>query len=181
MNQKKNKEKTAPISEDAFLDLPVKYRPKSGNRAVMRRKRKLHKITMWDQLPSTDSGFWLNDFTPIERSTEGRLDYDKAGNLFPSPPHGWFSNWTKNEMEKLEHTVGVDDNRFFTKRRRMKRTNKILRILESGIPAWTPCDSAAEYARNQRNLHKKECRMLISFCKDDRFDQCSQSKANTET
>ena len=150
MNQKQNKDATAPISEDSFSDLPVKFRPKAGRRAAMIRRRKPHKISMWDQLPSTDSGFWINDFVPIERKGSVRKGYEEIGKFYPSPPHGWFSNWTKSELERLEHTVGVNDRRFGTKRRRLNRTKKILQTLESTDSAWIPCNMAAEAARNQR-------------------------------
>ena len=154
MNQKKRKGETVPISEETFLDLPVKFRPK-GRRAAFIRRRGLHPISLWDQLPSTDSGFWINDFVPIERKGPVRKGYNDIGKFYPSPPHGWFSNWTKSELEVLEHTVGVNDRRFSTKRRRLNRTKKILQVLESADSLFVPCSMAAEAARNQRNLHKK--------------------------
>ena len=155
MSQKNRKELTVPIEEDAFLDLPVKFRPKPGRRAAFRRRRGLHPISLWDQLPSTDSGFWINDFVPIERKGTVRVGYKDIGKICPSPPHGWFSNWTKNEMEILQHTVGVNDRKFGTKRRRLNRTKKILQILESTASPFVACDMASEAARNQRNLQKK--------------------------
>lgn len=154
MNQKHGKAQTVPIQEDAFLDLPVKFRPKNGRRAAFRRRRGLHKISLWDQLPSTDSGFWINDFVPIERKGTVRKGYEEIGKFYPSPPHGWFSNWTKNELEQLEHTVGVNDRKFGTKRRRLNITKKILQTLESADSLFVPCNMAAEAARNQRNLQK---------------------------
>ena len=154
MSQKKSKELTVPIAEDAFLDLPVKFRPKAGRRAAFRRRRVLHPISLWDQLPSTDSGLWINDFVPIERTGAVRVGYKDIGKFYTSPPHGWFSNWTKSELEVLEHTVGVNDRRFGTKRRRLNRTKKILQLLESTDLLWIPSNKAIEAARNQRNLNK---------------------------
>lgn len=137
------------------MDLPVNFRPKSGHRPKMSYRRTVHKISLWDQLPSTDSGYWINDFVPIDYQEMIKSPQDEVG-IFPCPPHGWFSSWTKNHMERLEHTVGVKDQRFQTKKKRIRTTVRIIELLKSGIPAFSPCNMAAETVKKHRNRLKKD-------------------------
>lgn len=118
-----------------------------------------HKINKEDDLPETDSGIWLNNFTKISQ----RIGFRSLHGDFPlfsvPPPAGWLSDWHVSSDDGFaKHTYNDVD---FPRRGcsiRMERLRVIAWLLSLGFPKWIPYEkrdeTLAKYKKAWKNSSK---------------------------
>ena len=129
--------------DDLFDELPVEFRPSETlcQRVYPEFATQPHVISEDDDLPMTDSGYWIQDSVKRKHTVynSARMFWKDIDKLYIPPPHGWCHNWFQSKDGFLHHTFNTDiptqpKNALML----MSRRAMILHIFESGIPAWTP-------------------------------------------
>lgn len=142
-------------SQEKWTFLDNKHLP---NLTITRRK-----IKASDDLPATDSGWWLIRNEILRRPWESlfqKRNIAEKENFSIHPPGGWFSDWSKTKYRYETSVLYPQPTFWWRLAQQFQRMEWLRKIKEAGINCWVPYE--------QRKAHKKEVFAVLNNTQEPR-------------